>query len=74
MFKIPLEIEVVVWKAHKIQTAERCRFIDQELDKAQVDDPIYRKMSNKAEEMKLGMDGPHIEQHKVKQDIELVKL
>ncbi|KAL9660850.1 hypothetical protein QQ045_025668 [Rhodiola kirilowii] len=67
-------VRVVDWRAHKIQTAERCKFIDQELDKAQVDDPIYRKMSNKAEEMKLGMERPQIEQHKAKQDIEFVKL
>ncbi|CAM9002268.1 unnamed protein product [Rhodiola kirilowii] len=44
---------IVDWKAHKVQTVERRRFIEQEHDKAQEDVPIYRKMSDKAEEEKI---------------------
>ncbi|KAF7851533.1 hypothetical protein BT93_L3751 [Corymbia citriodora subsp. variegata] len=44
---------ILDWKAHKIKAVERCQFVEEELEKAQEEIPIYRKRSELAEEEKL---------------------
>lgn len=44
---------ILDWKAHKIKAVERRQFVEEELEKAQEEMPIYRKRSELAEEEKL---------------------
>ncbi|XP_030460525.1 protein WEAK CHLOROPLAST MOVEMENT UNDER BLUE LIGHT 1-like [Syzygium oleosum] len=44
---------ILDWKAHKIKAVERRQFVEEELEKAQEEIPIYRKRSELAEEEKL---------------------